>query len=227
MHLGRLWSYIQPLRLRQNIYAAYTYIYTGYYARYLRQCGTRTRFKPHFLNFKGGQYISIGNECTFMQNCILTAWDSYRSVSLDFVEKESQMAGKRSETSSEKELQHFTPSITIGNNCSIGAGSHITAINSITLGDNVLTGPYVLISDNAHGEAERRVLDIAPTLRPLYTKGEVVIEDNVWIGQGAMVLPGVHIGQGVIIAANSVVTHDIPAYSLAAGTPAKVIKRME
>ncbi len=127
----------------------------------------------------------------------------------------------------EKVTQHFTPSITLGNNCSIGANSHITAINRISLGNNVLTGPQVLISDNAHGEAEKCLSPIAPYLRPLCSKGEVVIEDNVWIGQGAMIMSGVHIGAYSIIAANSVVTHDIPAYSVAAGSPAKVIKHIE
>ncbi len=84
-----------------------------------------------------------------------------------------------------------------------------------------------MISDNAHGEAEKRLSPIAPYLRPLCSKGEVVIEDNVWIGQGAMIMSGVHIGAYSIIAANSVVTHDIPAYSVAAGSPAKVIKHIE
>ena len=200
--LGRLWSYLYPLRLRQNIKAAYTYLYTGYYARQLKHCGTWTRLKPHFVDFRGGQYISIGDNCTFMPSCSLTAWDTYQK-------------------------QHFTPEISIGDNCSIGVGSHITAINSILLGNNVLIGPYVLISDNAHGESQKYQSSIAPNQRPLCSKGKVVIEDNVWIGQGAMIMPGVHIGAYSIIAANSVVTHDIPAYSVTAGTPAKVIKRIE
>lgn len=95
------------------------------------------------------------------------------------------------------------------------------------IGNNVLTGPDVLITDNAHGEAKRKWMDIHPSFRPLYSKGEVVIGDNVWIGQGAMIMPGVHIGDGAIIAANSVVTQDVPAYCVAAGVPAKVVKKCE
>jgi acetyltransferase-like isoleucine patch superfamily enzyme len=64
-------------------------------------------------------------------------------------------------------------------------------------------------------------------VRPLISKGEVVIGDNVWIGEGAMILPNVHIGEHAIIAANSVVTKDIPAYSIAAGVPAKIIKHIK
>ena len=55
----------------------------------------------------------------------------------------------------------------------------------------------------------------------------MVIEDNVWIGEKASIMPGVHIGKGAIIAANSVVTHDVPAYAVVAGIPAKVIKQFK
>ena len=83
-----------------------------------------------------------------------------------------------------------------------------------------------MISDNSHGEANKELLNIAPKCRPLFTSGPVIIEDNVWIGEGAMIMPNVHIGKGSIIAANSVVTKDIPPYSIAAGVPAKVIRTM-
>ncbi len=116
----------------------------------------------------------------------------------------------------------------MGNNCSIGDHSHITAINKIIIGNNLLTGPNVLITDNSHGQNNTVAeLQVAPNQRPLYSKGEVHIGNNVWIGQNACILSGVTIGDGVIIAANSVVTHDIPAYSLAAGTPAKIIKHIQ
>ena len=62
--------------------------------------------------------------------------------------------------------------------------------------------------------------------RPLTSKGAVVIEDNVWLGDNVCVLSGITIGKGAIIGANSVVTHSIPPYSVAAGTPAKVIKQI-
>ena len=59
--------------------------------------------------------------------------------------------------------------------------------------------------------------------RPLISKGCVVIEDNVWLGDNVCVLPGVTIGKGSVIGANSVVTHSIPPYSIAVGTPAKIV----
>ena len=63
-----------------------------------------------------------------------------------------------------------------------------------------------------------------PLKRPIVSKGPVRIGDNVWIGDKATILPNVSIGNGAIIAANAVVTKDVPPYSVAAGNPAKIIK---
>ena len=57
------------------------------------------------------------------------------------------------------------------------------------------------------------------------SKGNIVVDNDVWIGYGAVILSGVHIGQGTVIAAGSVVTKDIAPYSIVGGTPAKVIKK--
>lgn len=156
-------------------------------------------YRPHQL--KGLQYISIGYDTGFGRGAILTAWDEF--------------AGCR-----------HTPVIRIGNHCSIGEHSHITACHSITIGDNLLTGRYVYISDNAHGEAVASQLAIPPSQRPLYVKGPVVIGNNVWIGESARILSGVTIGDGAIIGANAVVTHDVPNGAVVGGVPAKVIKLM-
>ena len=117
-----------------------------------------------------------------------------------------------------------SPSIFIGDNCLIREFSHITAISSIRIGNHLLTGTNVLITDNAHGMATREQMMQPPTERPLYSKGPVTIGNNVWLGNNVCVMPGVTIGDGAIIGANSVVTHDVPAYCVAAGIPAKVIK---
>ena len=68
---------------------------------------------------------------------------------------------------------------------------------------------------------------LPPQKRPLYSKGAVFIGDNVWIGDKATILPGVKIGEGAVVAANAVVTKDVPAYSMVAGNPAKVIKQIK
>ena len=108
----------------------------------------------------------------------------------------------------------------------IGEYCHITACHSITIGNNVLTGRYVYISDNSHGKNIESELNTPPSLRPLYAKGPVVIGNNVWIGESARILSGVTIGDGAIIGANAVVTHDVPSGAVVGGVPAKVIKMM-
>lgn len=121
--------------------------------------------------------------------------------------------------------KRYTPSITIGDNAFLNQGTHISAVNDLVIGDNLLTGSYVSIIDNNHGQNKTiEELVIPPSERDLYSKGPIHIGNNVWIGDKASIFGGVTIGDGAIIGANSVVTHDIPAYSIAVGNPAKVIR---
>lgn len=153
------------------------------------------------------QYISIGNHVFFDNWIYLTAWDTYSCIE-----------------NGQEYVQHFIPSLVIGENCRFGAFNHITTINKIIIGNGVLTGKWVTITDNSHGRFEEEQLKMLPIKRPLFSKGPVIIGDNVWIGDKATILPGVTIGEGTIVAANAVVTKNVPAYSMVAGNPAKVIK---
>ena len=94
------------------------------------------------------------------------------------------------------------------------------------IGDHLLTGNDVLISDNNHGVIEKKDLQISPQDRSLSSKGEIIIGNNVWIGDKACIIGKVTIGDGAIIGANSVVTKDVPAYSVVAGVPAKLLKQL-
>lgn len=116
--------------------------------------------------------------------------------------------------------------INIGDNVSIGEYCHITSSSRIVIGNGLLTGRFVLISDNSHGKTDGTGLEMPPLWRDVICGGEIHIGDNVWIGDKATILPGVTIGTGSIIAANAVVTKSIPPYSIAAGCPAKIIKNM-
>lgn len=87
-------------------------------------------------------------------------------------------------------------------------------------------GRKIMINDTLHGDFIKEQLNIRPNLRPLKSKGSIIIDDNVWIGEMSCMLGNVYIGQGSIIGANSVVTKDIPPYSLAVGSPAKVVKQI-
>lgn len=122
--------------------------------------------------------------------------------------------------------QRFNPSIIIGNNVTVNPNCQIVAINKIVIGNNVLLASYVFISDHSHGYNDGSDILISPADRDLYSKGEVHIGDNTWIGQGVSILPGVNIGKNVIIGANSVVTKDIPEGTIVGGIPAKVIKKI-
>jgi acetyltransferase-like isoleucine patch superfamily enzyme len=117
--------------------------------------------------------------------------------------------------------------LSFGRNVEINDSVHITAMESVTIGNNVLIASKVYISDVSHGvyggEGVHSSPDSTPNERLLITK-PVIVEDNVWIGEFVSVLPGVTIGKGSIIGTMSVVTKSIPPNSIAVGSPAKVIK---
>jgi acetyltransferase-like isoleucine patch superfamily enzyme len=117
--------------------------------------------------------------------------------------------------------------LTIGKNVEINDYVHIAAVSSVTIGDNVLMASKIYISDCAHGnysgDTNHSNPDTPPNDRPLSTK-EIIIKDNVWLGEFVTVLPGVTIGYGTIVGANSVVSKSLPDHVIAVGTPAKPIK---
>jgi lipopolysaccharide O-acetyltransferase len=119
--------------------------------------------------------------------------------------------------------------IVIGSNVQINDYVHIGAINSVVIGDNVLIASKIYISDHNHGSYTIQKSD-HPMSIPINREcnsSPVFIEDCVWLGESVSVLPGVVIGKGTIIGANSVVTKSIPPYSIAVGIPAKVIKKFD
>lgn len=156
------------------------------------------------------EYITIGDDTWFGEGIFLTAWDCFDCV----------IDGK-------PHRQHFKPSIVIGRNCHFGYQNHITCTNHISIGDNLLTGKWVTITDNSHGESTLEMLSLDPLKRPIVSKGAVFIGNNVWIGDKATILPNVTIGDGAIIAANAVVTKNVLPYTVVAGNPAKIIKTIE
>lgn len=175
----------------------------GAHARHIKKqfvnCGNGV-YIGRLFQFCGGRYIKVGDNVSIGKGTILTAFDSYRG-------------------------QAFTPEIIIGSGTIINPNAHITAIKSIKIGENVLFGKYVTVTDNSHGHNDSlEELNTAPLIRPVYSKGPVIIEDNVWIGDKAIILPNVTIGKGSIIGAGAVVTKSVPPHSIAVGNPAKVIK---
>lgn len=201
LFIGRLLSYIYPVSLPALIRALFTYIYTGYMKRHFACWGKGSVMCYHAERLRGLKNIYVGNNSEIDKNVCLTAWTSIKG-------------------------QTFAPRITIGDKCHIGACAHITSINRIDIGNGLLTGTNVLITDNAHGLSEYSHLRLNPHERPLVSAGPVCIGNDVWIGNNACILPGVTIGDGAIVAANCVVTKDVPPYSVTAGVPNKIVKKV-
>jgi acetyltransferase-like isoleucine patch superfamily enzyme len=111
------------------------------------------------------------------------------------------------------------PVVRIGDRCLIGRGSGIVGHLGIDIGNDVWTGHYVYITDQNHGYEDPR-LPISQQSQP---ERPVVIGAGSWLGHGTVVLPGARIGRHVVIGANSVVTGEIPDFSVAVGAPARVV----
>lgn len=100
----------------------------------------------------------------------------------------------------------YHPSIVIGDNVVFNNSCHIGATNRIIIGNDVVVASRVFITDHFHGNTTYNDLQIPVRNRLLYSKGPVVIGNNVWIGEGASILPNVTIGDNSIVAAHAVVT---------------------
>ena len=155
----------------------------------------------------------------FGRDCIITG---HRYI--HFGGNFAALARNRIEAIAKHQGVTYSPLIIFGRNVSMEYDCHIGAVNRIEIGDNVLMASRVYISDHSHGNTTSEALSIPPNQRIVVSKGPVIIEDNVWLGEGVAVMPNVRIGRSSIIGANSVVTHDIPPYSIAAGAPARVIQ---
>lgn len=124
----------------------------------------------------------------------------------------------------------FSPLLSIGENVRASPRLHISAVESVTIGDWVLFGENVFIADHQHGQTVGRTAEgpsVPPALRALAGASPVRIEDRCHLGNNSVVLPGTTIGAGSIIGANSVVRGTIPPGVIAVGAPARVVKRWD
>jgi acetyltransferase-like isoleucine patch superfamily enzyme len=108
--------------------------------------------------------------------------------------------------------------LVIGARSFLNYGCSLGAMQLIQIGERCLIGNYVNVIDNSFHDLEQR--DRMPASKP------VIIEDDVWLGTRAIVLPGVHIGCGAVVGASSVVTQDVPAWTVVAGNPARVVRQL-
>lgn len=117
---------------------------------------------------------------------------------------------------------HHVP-LRIGNRVSISGRATISAVRSVSIGDNALIASGVYICDHTHEiRGQKAIRDQGIT-----GISSISIGDGAWIGQNSVIMPGVSIGAGAVIGANSVVNRDVPPRTIAAGTPAKVLRAID
>jgi len=183
-------------------YSIFELIKLSYYLVRTKLLFSKARLIRFPLDLRGKKYITVSNGFTTGKGCRLEAYpfDGNKKV------------------------------IKIGENVQINDYVHITAMFNVEIGNNVLLASKIYISDCTHGSYNGDDDDSSPLTSPSerkYTFSEVIIEDNVWIGESVSVLPGVKIGRGAIIGANAVVTKSIPANCIAVGNPARVVKKYD
>jgi len=141
--------------------------------------------------------IYIGNKCTVIDDGWIDTIEAYGN-------------------------ERYQPQIHIGDGTYIGHRCHIIACRVMKIGKNTVIADNVYITDNLHGYE-----DISKPIlyTPLTSTGPVTIDDEAWIGEKVCIMPNVTIGRHAVIGANSVVTKDVPAYCVAAGVPARIIKK--
>ena len=113
------------------------------------------------------------------------------------------------------------PVVSIGERCIIGRGSHIIGHWSITLGDDIQTGPYVYITDQNHVYVDPD----EPIGRQWPVEAAVSIGSGSWLGANVVILPGTTIGEHCVVAAGAVVRGTIPDHCVVAGVPARIVRR--
>lgn len=111
----------------------------------------------------------------------------------------------------------FPQQVSFGNNIFINHHLTMMSLGGITIADNVQIGPNVTMVTDNHDLRHHQILQCKP----------INLQENAWIGANALILPGVTIGENAVVAAGAVVTRDVPANVVVAGTPAKVIRKLE
>lgn len=176
-------------------------LYSNILQRKFRTENLRYDANIYDVKIKGKDYITIGKNFVCRKGLRLEAIDDY--------------FGKK-----------YIPHIEIKENVDLGNDCHIGAVEKIYLGNNVLIGNKVYITDHSHGNARKNEIETEPIKRELFVKGPVIIKDNVWIGDNVVILSGVTIGNNSIIGANAVVTKSVPDNCVVAGVPARIIRAL-
>lgn len=150
------------------------------------------------LEITGKEFMEIGNDVTIINGARIEAIPSWLN-------------------------QELHPMLKIGDSTSFEQEAHLFVASNLTIGKNCVFSSRIFITTANHSfdRVDQNILKNEIIVK------DVVIGDNCFVGMDVKIFPGVHIGDNVIVGANSIVTSDIPSYSVCVGTPAKVIKKYD
>lgn len=178
--------------------------------RGVRNSGINVYISP-YAKIRRGQKIRLGDNVVVERGVLLWVDTEHSYITI----------GDNSYLSSYSILNTFDGWITMGSNCTVNSYAVLYGHGGLRIGNDVRIAPQVMIMAMNHLYEDPHV--------PIWKQGirteGIIIEDDVWLGAGAVVLDGVTIGKGSVIGAGAVVTKDIPPYSVAVGIPARPIKR--
>ena len=177
-------------------------LYSAYIRHQFRQCG-ELKLGSTQLHLFGLRYMEFGDQVEMHFNARVQCIDYFQPTD-----------------------QHFKPRLILHDHVVVQAMCHIGCIDRVEIGEWSTMGARCYITDHTHGGASREELLLPPRKRPLVSRGPVKIGKYVHLGEGVCVMPGVTIGDYSVIGAGAVVTRDIPPFSIAVGSPAKVIKQI-
>ena len=177
-------------------------LYSAYIRHQIRQCG-ELKLGSTQLHLFGLRYMEFGDQVEMHFNARVQCIDYFQPTN-----------------------QHFKPRLILHDHVVVQAMCHIGCIDRVEIGEWSTMGARCYITDHTHGGTSREELLLPPRKRPLVSRGPVKIGKYVHLGEGVCVMPGVTIGDYSVIGAGAVVTRDIPPFSIAVGSPAKVIKQI-
>ena len=184
----------------KNEYSFFDKIRLGYYLIRTKLIDKKVRLFRFPIVIRGRRYIDFGEGLTTGVGC---RFDCFPGINPEEVK------------------------LRFGKNVQLNDYVHIVAMKGVLIGNNVLMASHIFISDNNHGSYKCNIEDSDPAIPPTereYSTALVSIGNNVWIGEGVCIMPGVSIGDGCVIGAHSIVSKSIPSFTVAVGTPARVIK---
>ncbi|MCC8094198.1 MAG: acyltransferase, partial [Tannerellaceae bacterium] len=149
--------------------------------------------------FNHPKNITFGNDCIVLQNAVFAPLDQYNSVK-------------------------YESKIIVGNRVNFGAFDRIASMNEVIIEDDVLFAAFVHVTDHSH---DYKRFGIPIKNQGVFSKGPVRIKKGAWLAFGCHVLSGVTIGEYSVVAANAVVTKDVPPYTVVAGNPAKIVSQYD